>query len=393
VGDGSGHARDCARSDSDATLPGDAGPTPLTARAPSRGFSKYEERGAYHWSSADRASAEYAPATEARYEVIARQVTGGDRALDVGCGDGYLIARASETSGFVVGVDPEPTGVALARDRLRGRPGCHVIVGRGSELPLPSGSFDAVLLADVIEHLEDPDACLAEAVRVLRPGGAIAVTTPRRLPDHWWDEANHVVEYSSAELRELLLDGVEALAVGPLQRHAGVARVALEALDDALLRRVEGGVLGALAERHEGLVERTALSEAQPERDHLGLHGLVGGAQGIAVAHAHEVADDAPGGAEAVVHPLERLDDPREGRLDACLECLELRGELREQRAHGGLDVLGADAVEGRQAGRVQERIAGFAVRAGPGLLLRSIGLRHLVPPCLAFPAVLALPA
>lgn len=180
-------------------------PAPLTARADARSaFSKYRERGAYHWSSADPASSDYAPATEARYEVIARAIAGRARVLDIGCGDGYLIARVSESSDVVVGVDPEPTGIALARDRLRGRPGCYVVLGSGSALPLPSKAIDAVMLSDVIEHLEDPGACLAEAARVLRPGGVAAVTTPRRLPDHWWDEANHVVEYSSAELHDLL---------------------------------------------------------------------------------------------------------------------------------------------------------------------------------------------
>lgn len=195
---------DSSGSDSDGAAGGGAGSGPLKAGDGPPDFGKYERMGAYHWAAADPGSADYAPATEARYELIVEQVAGSGRVLDIGCGDGYLVGRAAAQSDLVVGIEPEPTGAALARDLLRGWPGCHVALGSGSALPLSRHAFDAVTLADVIEHLEDPHACLAEAARVLRPGGKIAVTTPRRLHDHWWDEANHVVEYSSAELRDLL---------------------------------------------------------------------------------------------------------------------------------------------------------------------------------------------
>lgn len=200
----SGSAHVHADGEIDATGPAPAGPVSVKAGSAPPDFAKYQRMGAYHWTSADPASAQYAPATEARYDVVAERVAGVGRVLDIGCGDGYLVGRAATTSDFVVGVDPEPSGVSLARGLLRDRPGCHVLIGSGSALPVASDSFDAVTLADVIEHLQDPHACLAEAARVLRPGGTIAVTTPRRLPDHWWDEANHVVEYSSAELHDLL---------------------------------------------------------------------------------------------------------------------------------------------------------------------------------------------
>jgi SAM-dependent methyltransferase len=167
-------------------------------------FDKYEARGAYHWGWADPGSPDYAPAAEARYSLIVEHLAGAGRVLDIGCGDGFLLGRAAAGSELAVGVDPEPSGVALARGKLADIPGCSALVASGSELPFPDGSFDAVVLADVVEHLEDPGATLREAGRVLRPDGRIVVTTPRRLPDHWWDRQHHVREYESAELRELL---------------------------------------------------------------------------------------------------------------------------------------------------------------------------------------------
>lgn len=90
--------------------------------------------------------------------------------LDVGAGDGRLLAESRERGhmGRLVGVDP--------------RPGPGVMAGHAEALPFPAASFDAVLFVRVLAHLARPEAALAEARRVLRPGGRVVVASHG--PDH-----------------------------------------------------------------------------------------------------------------------------------------------------------------------------------------------------------------
>jgi SAM-dependent methyltransferase len=90
--------------------------------------------------------------------------------LDVGCGEGELARHLPE--GAWVGVDSSPTMLAEA-------PGPVVQAG-ATELPFEGESFGSLALLYVLYHLPDPRAALAEAHRVLRPGGLVAVAAPSR---------------------------------------------------------------------------------------------------------------------------------------------------------------------------------------------------------------------
>lgn len=168
-----------------------------------RSFSKYDEMGAYHWSQMDRRSPLYNPPLEARYRILLRRLGRVGRVLDVGCGDGYLLGRAAFQCGIALGLEAEVTGIRLAAERLQERPNCRVVRGSCYAMPVQSGWADAVLLSDVVEHLEEPDVCLKEIARVLALDGRLIVTTPRWRPDRMWDP-NHVKEFRPEELREFL---------------------------------------------------------------------------------------------------------------------------------------------------------------------------------------------
>ncbi len=97
------------------------------------------------------------------------------RLLDVGCGQGRLLARAARRFD-AYGIDISPARVERAR-LVTGLDGA-VTVGTATELPFAAGFFDVVCALDVVEHLDDPAPFLAEARRVLRPDGLLLLSTP-----------------------------------------------------------------------------------------------------------------------------------------------------------------------------------------------------------------------
>jgi SAM-dependent methyltransferase len=107
------------------------------------------------------------------------------RLLEIGCGAGNLLLQASVRGSYPVALDLSRQALSFVRSRLdeavsgpeapRGFASTQAI---GEHLPLVDGSFDCVILSEVIEHLEAPQVSIQEAARVLRPGGRLLVTTP-----------------------------------------------------------------------------------------------------------------------------------------------------------------------------------------------------------------------
>lgn len=103
----------------------------------------------------------------------------GARVLDVGCGTGRLTRWIGErvgAKGTAVGIDPLVERIAIAR--ARATPRARFEVGRAEQLgAFADASFDAVCMASVLHWVADKAKALAEARRVLRPGGRVGVTT------------------------------------------------------------------------------------------------------------------------------------------------------------------------------------------------------------------------
>jgi ubiquinone/menaquinone biosynthesis C-methylase UbiE len=106
--------------------------------------------------------------------MIARYATPDAPILDAGCGTGLNLRHLPKGS---VGIDINPRNVALLQDRL---PDHVVLEGDVEHLPFVDGSFGTVLCTEVIEHIPDPSAALAEYRRVLRPGGVLVGSVPAR---------------------------------------------------------------------------------------------------------------------------------------------------------------------------------------------------------------------
>jgi SAM-dependent methyltransferase len=155
----------------------------------------------------------------------------GDRVLDLGCGGGRHAFEFFRRGAHVVALDRSAPDLAEVRDMFAAMAGEAAADASGTvvradalRLPFPDGVFDIVVLAEVLEHIPDDHGAIAEAARVLRPGGTLAITVPR-----WWPEqvcwalsdAYHEVEGGHVRIyrRRRLLSQLRTASLVPLGTH------------------------------------------------------------------------------------------------------------------------------------------------------------------------------
>ncbi|MEU1314560.1 class I SAM-dependent methyltransferase [Streptomyces tibetensis] len=149
--------------------------TPATTGAPPRDLRDFYENPAVPVASGTPRSLRQARMLA---RALNRPATASPQTiLDIGCGDGTAAATAAPLlpGHRVIGVDWSQDALRRARTRIP-----HAVRGEltGGGLPFASGSADAVLFSEVVEHLVDPDAALDEIRRILRPGGHLMLSTP-----------------------------------------------------------------------------------------------------------------------------------------------------------------------------------------------------------------------
>jgi len=146
-----------------------------------------------------------------RCQVVRRAGPTGGRLLDIGCATGNFVqALGHDRRWQCLGSDLSRQALAVAR-----RQGLMVWCSSGETACLAPESCDIVTLWEVIEHLPDPRAMLADIHRVLRPGGLLVLSTPnsasvqaRLWRQYWagWEVPRHLQVFSLATLRRLLVE-------------------------------------------------------------------------------------------------------------------------------------------------------------------------------------------
>jgi len=148
-----------------------------------------------------------------------------DALLDAGTGTGRMLELLGGKIKRGVGVDVSPEMLAIARDRLEraGLHHCQVRLADAYRLPFAGANeisgFDAVLFHQVLHYLDDPQAAIAEAARVLKPGGRILIV----------DFAPHELEFCRTELAHRRLGFPDSEVQGWFEA-AGLAALASESI-------------------------------------------------------------------------------------------------------------------------------------------------------------------
>jgi SAM-dependent methyltransferase len=164
------------------------------------------------------------------------------RVIDVGCAFGYgtaALAGRGRSRRWIAGVERDAEHLHQASRQSWWFP---VVQADGAQLPFRSGTLDAVVLLDVVEHAANPSAMVAEARRVLRPGGCLVVSVPHKgllsrldplnvypaLRRHWqsWPPLEPADGSASGTHRHFTLDELRAV-LGPAFTVDRVARTGI----------------------------------------------------------------------------------------------------------------------------------------------------------------------
>lgn len=101
------------------------------------------------------------------------------RFLDIGCSAGFILEAAREKGFETYGVEISPHGLRHAREQLQ----LNVMDGYLQDIHFPEGSFDVIVMYDVLEHLPDPAKIFHEINRIMKPDGLMEIWTPNI--GHW----------------------------------------------------------------------------------------------------------------------------------------------------------------------------------------------------------------
>jgi SAM-dependent methyltransferase len=173
-----------------------------------------------------------------KYAILERYLRGHGplRVFNAGCGSGELSLRLARQGHTVVGIDPEPSYIALAVEKARAAGTDHCTFEVSSiETYAGPGGFDCVVSTDVLEHIEDDRVAFAKLASLVRPGGLVLLALPAVpwLFGYHDELLGHYRRYSKRTLRALVGEHCEVESL----RYFGFCLVPVSLLFSRWLRR------------------------------------------------------------------------------------------------------------------------------------------------------------
>lgn len=173
----------------------------------------------------------------ARYADALKPDRAGAPVLDVGCGVGQVVKRLADAGFDAQGVEISEPGVARARQF-----GLNCRSYDGRRLPFPDRHFAGVGALNVLEHVDEPEAFLAELVRVAAPGGRVVVSSPNFFRALGWRDYHPVMRGVASKWRNLrrLLEKRRQMRTAPAEvrfdRMTPIQREPFQPDDDAIVK-------------------------------------------------------------------------------------------------------------------------------------------------------------
>jgi 2-polyprenyl-3-methyl-5-hydroxy-6-metoxy-1,4-benzoquinol methylase len=186
---------------------------------------------------------------EATFAELLRGKTAGKTIIELGCGTGGVAPHHVHDAQQIIATDLSDTALQIARDFFAGTPHIQFRQMDSESLQFTERSFDVVIAKEVLEHLQNPASCIAEAHRVLRHGGYFALSSPNRDSLHlrlnrklgrsdFMCSGDHIREFSYSEMTDMLtakgFDIADARGVTLMPYHyvEGVFPDGVKALED-----------------------------------------------------------------------------------------------------------------------------------------------------------------
>jgi 2-polyprenyl-3-methyl-5-hydroxy-6-metoxy-1,4-benzoquinol methylase len=105
------------------------------------------------------------------------RINSGEKILDLGCGEGWLISLLPDTVS-VAGIDISQTAIDKAKEVLRNRKNTSLGLGNAYKVNYPEKYFDKIICSEVLEHAPEPQKIMTEIHRLLKDGGSAVISIP-----------------------------------------------------------------------------------------------------------------------------------------------------------------------------------------------------------------------